>query len=107
MPARGLTCAVLAPLLWGFVPVYISVLGDADPVEIVVHRALWSGVILLGLVGLAPSLTGGMTAVRLALSTAKLRLAFALTCALITLNWVIFVHAVQARQVFDLSLIHI
>ena len=104
MPARGLTCAVLAPLLWGFVPVYISVLGDADPVEIVVHQALWSGVILLGLVGLAPSLTGGMTAVRLALSTAKLRLAFALTCALITLNWVIFVHAVQARQVFDAAL---
>ena len=52
----GLVYASLAALLWGFVPVYIGYLGDVDPMEIVVHRALWSGVILLGLVTLAPSL---------------------------------------------------
>ena len=93
--ARGLVCAVLAPLLWGFVPIYIGILGDVDALEIVVHRALWSGVILLGLVTMAPSLTGGMTAVRAALSTSRLRLGFALTCGLVTVNWMIFVYAVQ------------
>ena len=102
--ARGLACAVLAPLLWGFVPIYINVLGDADALEIVVHRALWSGVILLGLVILAPSLTGGLAAVRAALSTSRLRLGFALTCGLVTLNWMIFVYAVQARQLFEAAL---
>ena len=55
----GLVYASLAALLWGFVPVYIGYLGDVDPMEIVVHRALWSGVILLGLVTLVPSLFGG------------------------------------------------
>lgn len=104
LPARGLACAVLAPLLWGFVPIYISFLGDVDALEIVVHRALWSGVILIGLVTLVPSLTGGMKAVREALSTPKLRLGFVLTCSLVTLNWVIFVYAVQARQIFDAAL---
>ena len=38
----GLVYASLAALLWGFVPVYIGYLGDVDPMEIVVHRALWS-----------------------------------------------------------------
>ena len=102
--ARGLACAVLAPLLWGFVPIYISLLGDADPLEIVVHRALWSGVILLALLALAPSLTGGLKAVRAALSTLRLRLGFALTCGLVTFNWVIFVYAVQTRQLFEAAL---
>ena len=102
--ARGLACAVLAPLLRGFVSIYISVLGDVDALEIVVHRALWSGVILLGLVTMAPSLTGGMTAVRAALSTSRLLLGFALTCGLVTVNWMIFVYAVQSRQLFEAAL---
>ena len=104
MPVRGIACAVLAPLLWGFVPIYIGYLGDADPLEIVVHRALWSGIILLGLVLFVPSLTGGMKAARLALSTSQLRFQFTLTCCLVSLNWVIFVYAVQSRQVFDAAL---
>ena len=66
LPARGLAYASLAALLWGFVPVYIGYLGDVDPLEIVVHRALWSGVILLGLVTLAPSLFGGLRDARAA-----------------------------------------
>ena len=104
LDARGLVCAVLAPLLWGFVPIYISLLGNADGLEIVVHRALWSGVILLALVILAPSLTGGLRAVRTALSTSRLRLGFALTCGLVTFNWVIFVYAIQARLLFEAAL---
>ncbi len=55
--------AALAALLWGFVPVYIGLIGDVDTTEIVVHRALWSGVILLFLMLLLPKLTGGMAAV--------------------------------------------
>ena len=102
--ARGVACTVLAPLLWGFVPIYIGVLGDVETLQIVVHCALWSGVILLGLVTMAPSLTVGMTAVRAALSTSRLLLGFALTCGLVTVNWMIFVYAVQSRQLFEAAL---
>lgn len=102
--ARGLACAVLTPLLWGVVPIYISVLGDADPLEIVVHRALWSGVFLSVLVILAPSLTGGLMAVRAALSTSRLRFGFVLTCSLVTVNWLVFVYAVQSHQLFEAAL---
>ena len=100
----GLIYASLAALLWGFVPVYIGYLGDVDPMEIVVHRALWSGVILLGLVTLVPSLFGGLKDARAALATPRMRLGFLVTCALLSVNWIVFVYAVQARQVFDAAL---
>jgi chloramphenicol-sensitive protein RarD len=72
--------------------------------EIVVHRALWSGVILLGLVTLVPSLFGGLKDARAALATPRMRLGFLVTCALLSVNWIVFVYAVQARQVFDAAL---
>ena len=100
----GLLYASLAALLWGFVPVYIGYLGDVDPMEIVVHRALWSGVLLLGLVTLAPSLFGGLKDARAALTTPRMRFGFLVTCALLSVNWIVFVYAVQARQVFDAAL---
>ena len=100
----GLVYASLAARLWGFVPVYIGYLGDVDPMEIVVHRALWSGVILLGLVTLVPSLFGGLKDARAALATPRMRLGFLVTCALLSVNWIVFVYAVQARQVFDAAL---
>ena len=104
LPARGLAYASLAALLWGFVPVYIGYLGDVDPLEIVVHRALWSGVILLGLVTLAPSLFGGLRDARAAVSTVRMKAGFLVTCGLLSINWIVFVYAVQARQIFDAAL---
>ena len=33
-----------------------------------------------------------------------MRLGFLVTCALLSVNWIVFVYAVQARQVFDAAL---
>ena len=62
------------------------------------------GVILLGLVTLVPSLFGGLKDARAALATPRMRLGFLVTCALLSVNWIVFVYAVQARQVFDAAL---
>lgn len=101
---RGLVFAALAALLWGFVPVYIGAVGAADPMEVVVHRALWSAVILFFLLSVFPRLTGGLQAARDALSTPALRRGFVVSCALITVNWVVFVYAVQSGQMLDAAL---
>lgn len=99
--SRGLAFASLAALLWGFVPVYIGAVGAVDPIELVVHRALWSAVILLFMLICLPRLTGGLKAARAALATPALRRGFVLSCALLTVNWIVFVHAVQTRQLLD------
>lgn len=93
--------AFFAALLWGFVPVYIGAVNSGDPIEIVAHRALWSGVLLAGLVLLLPQMTGGLSAVKLALATNRARWGFAVSCFMLTVNWALFVYAVQTRQVFD------
>jgi len=98
---RGVVLSATAALLWAFVPVYIGVLGDVDTVEIVAHRALWSGVILLGLVLLMPQMTGGVARVRAVLERPELRRGLMASCAMLTANWMVFVYAVQTRQVFD------
>lgn len=98
---RGVLLSSSAALLWAFVPVYIGILGDVDTAEIVAHRALWSGVILLGLVLLMPRMTGGVERVRAVLSNPELRRGLLASCAMLTVNWMVFVYAVQTRQVFD------
>ena len=98
---RGMLLSAAAALLWAFVPVYIGVLGDVDTAEIVAHRALWSGLILLGLVLLMPQMTGGVARVRAVLADPQLRRGLLASCAMLTINWMVFVYAVQTRQVFD------
>ena len=101
---RGVAFALSAAILWGFVPVYIGFVNAVDAVEIVVHRALWSGLILYALVMFMPRLTGGIKAVRAVLSKPAARLGFILSCGLLTLNWGVFVYAVISRNVYETAL---
>ena len=86
LDSQGASFAARSALLWGFVPVYISLIGDVDATEIVVHRALWSGAMLLLLMMLLPKLTGGMAAARDALRVPSLRRGFLASCAMLTIN---------------------
>ena len=88
--SRGLASASLAALLWGFVPVYSGAVGVVDPIELVVHRALWSAVILLFMLICLPRLTGGLKADRAALATPALRRGFVLSCALLSVASLLF-----------------
>ena len=101
---RGVAFSLVAALLWGFVPVYIGYVDAISPLEIIVHRALWSGVILCALVLCLPRLTGGIAAARAALATPAARRGFLLSCAMLTVNWGVFVYAIMSRQVFDAAL---
>jgi len=97
----GILWSFLAALLWGFVPVYIGAVNSQDPIEIVAHRALWSGIMLAVFIGFMPRMTGGIHAVGRALATGRARWGFLASCIMLTANWALFVYAVQTRQVFD------
>ena len=53
---------------------------------------------------LMPRMTGGIKAMRAALSTHAARLGFILSCGLLTLNWGVFVYAVMSRNVYEAAL---
>jgi len=101
---RGVFFAVSAAIMWGIVPIYIGYVDADDPMEIVTHRALWSGVLLLGVIFFLPQMTGGIVAIRAALTSVSLRWSFLLSSMLLTMNWGIFVYAVQTQRVVEAAL---
>ncbi|MDO4761415.1 MAG: EamA family transporter RarD [Corynebacterium sp.] len=90
--------AVLAYMLWGLFPAFFPLLAPAAPTEIIAHRIVWTGVLMVGVVTASKS----WSALRgLSVRTwARLGLA----SALIALNWLIYVIAVNSGHVADAAL---
>jgi chloramphenicol-sensitive protein RarD len=94
----GLLAGIGSYLLWGLFPLYWPLLEPAAPVEILSHRIVWSLVFLLGLL----ALTRGFRWVR-DLDRRTLRL-LALAAGLVTINWGLFIYAVNSEQVVETAL---
>ncbi|HEY7724683.1 MAG TPA: EamA family transporter RarD [Anaeromyxobacteraceae bacterium] len=98
--AAGLSYALAAYLTWGLVPVYFRALAGVPPLEILAHRIAWSVPILWLLVqGL-----GRWAEVRRPLASPRSLLLVAATTALIGLNWLVYIWAVDQGRVLEASL---
>ena len=98
--ARGLAAALAAYLIWGLAPLYFHALAPAPPLVILAHRVVWS-VLVLALV-----LTGvrRWEAVLAILADRRKLLTLALTTALISVNWGLFIWAIHAGRLLEASL---
>ena len=97
----GLAAAAGAFLQWGLVaPVYFKLLTGIGAVEIVAHRVVWT-VLLVGAFVLVAR--GPMSMVR-AVGTWRRLGILAVTTALISVNWVIFIYATISGQMLQSSL---
>ena len=96
----GFLYAFSAYLLWGLLPLYMNALKAVSPLEVLVHRALWSvPVSLLVLAWL------GRTADLRAAFRSPRTIAMGLVCAfLITSNWLTYVIAVTTGHALDAAL---
>jgi chloramphenicol-sensitive protein RarD len=97
---RGFVFALSAYLLWGFLPLYMKMVAHIPPVEVVAHRILWSvpvaGIVLLAL---------GRTAdIKAAFRQPRTLLMAALTAAIITVNWGIYVWAIAVDRTVETAL---
>jgi chloramphenicol-sensitive protein RarD len=96
----GIAYAVFAYVLWGVFPVYFKALHDVPAAEILAHRMVWSLVFVAAVLALRrrwdwladvlarPALVGRFVA----------------TAALVTVNWGVYIWAVNAGRVVDASL---
>lgn len=103
MPAErrsGSLYAAAAFGFWGLTPIYYKLLPGVPPVEVLAHRVVWS--VVFGAVFV--SLTRAWPAVSAALGSAKTLRALALTSALVSTNWLIYIYAVVNDQVMATSL---
>ena len=97
----GLIAAFSAFSLWGVMPLYFHLVGErVSPWEILIHRVLWSALILFG-VALA---TGRLDRVRAAIAERRVLLSLCLSAALVATNWGTFVWAVVNDHVLETSL---
>ena len=94
---RALALGVSCYVIWGFFPLYFSLLSPAGAVEVIVHRAVWG--LFFCVVALA--VTGSLGKVRALIADRGALWRLAVAGALIVVNWSVYVYAVLAGHTTD------
>jgi len=96
----GILYALLAYIIWGLLPLYIKSLHGVAPLEILLHRMVWS-LVFLGAILLWRRHFGWLREV---VANPRLVLNFGASAALLCCNWFLYIWAVSADRVVDASL---
>ena len=95
----GLFYGIGAYTLWGVLPLYLHLLKDVPPAQVLSHRVLWS-LLLLAAVILAMRRLAPLAAV----ARGRVLLLLTASAALIAVNWFIYIWAVANAHLVEASL---
>ncbi|SFP35855.1 EamA family transporter RarD [Qipengyuania nanhaisediminis] len=96
----GLTSALGAYVIWGFLPLYLLLVREVPAFEFVGWRILWTLPLCLVIVAVRKQLPQ----LRAALATPKVMMLLLTSATLIAINWVVYVWAIQQGNVYAASL---
>ncbi len=96
----GFLYAMGAYLLWGFLPLYMKALAAVPTLEVLAHRVIWSVPVALAVL----AFRGRAGEVWAALRNPRLLGMAAMTAALISVNWSIYVWAIQSGHALEAAL---
>ena len=97
---RGTLYAIGAYIIWGSFPVYFKQLHQVAALEVIGHRIVWSFVALAAVVVLSREAGALLRNIRSARAVGT----YAVAAALIAINWLVFVWAVNNGHVVECSL---
>ncbi|HET6435100.1 MAG TPA: EamA family transporter RarD [Xanthomonadaceae bacterium] len=97
---RGVWVAVGAYVLWGVMPLYWHLLKQVPSLQIIVHRIVWSAVLVAGWLGWKY----GRGWLRETLALPRAAWMLGLSGSLIAFNWGLYIWAVNAGHVVESSL---
>lgn len=97
---KGLLTVLSAFLIWGCFPLYFKELIEYDAIEIIVHRVVWTFVVLLGIT----IITRRFRWIDQIKKQPKWLFLTFLASVLIATNWLVYVWAVTHDQVLEASL---
>ncbi len=100
MAQSGALFAFAAYFMWGFAPIYFKQLLTVAASEILMHRVVWSGLILLGLL----VVFGQLPKVRAAIQSPSTMLWLGVSGVLLGGNWWLFIWAVNHDHLLEASL---
>ncbi len=96
----GFAYAVTVYVIWGFLPIFMKALAHVPPAEVIAHRILWSLPIALAVLIWQRRAADVVTALR----NPRMLAMAAVTAALISVNWLIYVWAVGNGHTLDAAL---
>lgn len=96
----GLACALGAFVAWGLMPLYFRALGSVPPVQLVLHRSIWTAALMAFLLAWRGKWPEFRAVFRSRKSTSILVLSSILICA----NWFQYILAMELRRVQEASL---
>lgn len=96
----GILAGIAAATIWGLNPLFFSQLLHVPPVELLCHRVLWGALFVLGWC----AATGRLPRLAAAFGERGQVLRLALSAGLVTINWLVFLLAVQAGRVSEAGL---
>ncbi|RBI69092.1 EamA family transporter RarD [Roseovarius sp. TE539] len=97
---KGVMAMVAACTIWGLSPLYYKLLSHIPPIEILAHRTLWSFLFFAGVL----LWQGRIALLRVGLASGRSVLAIALAALAISLNWFVFITAIQIDRAVEASL---
>lgn len=100
----GILSAVLAYLLWGFLPIYWKLLRQASAPEILSHRIIWSLFFLLLFLTVTRRLPSAVQEVRSIARKPHRLLGVFFSTLIISLNWLVYIWAVNDNRIVETSL---
>lgn len=96
----GVINAICAYSLWGVAPIYFKLLTDLPAADILVHRIIWSFVLLI-IITLA---MGQWRKVQLIIASPKKLLWLLATSIILGINWLVFIWAINSGHILEASL---
>jgi chloramphenicol-sensitive protein RarD len=97
---KGFAATAAAFAAWGVFPLYFRTLHPISPFQIIAHRIVWSCVFVL----LWMAARGELSALRATLADRSVVWRLAVSAALITVNWMVYVWAIMNGHVVEGSL---
>ncbi|KXG86409.1 EamA family transporter RarD [Agrobacterium bohemicum] len=97
---RGFVYALVAYILWGFLPFYMKAVAHVSPFEIIAHRVVWSVPIAAAVL----IILGRTTEIKKALTTPRMLAMASLTASIISINWGIYIWAIGTGRALDAAL---
>lgn len=96
----GVIFALAAYVMWGIAPMYFKLLSSIPAIEIVMHRIIWSALLLCLLLLVLKKFNQVIIAIR----NPKVMIILTISGLLLALNWLVFIWAVNNNHLLEASL---
>ncbi|QDP41739.1 EamA family transporter RarD [Radiobacillus deserti] len=100
----GIAYTAAAYILWGFLPIYWKMVGSVPAGQILAHRIVWAFVFMMVLLVVLRKTRAFMIELKRIISNKKTLIGITIASIVISLNWVIFIWAVNSDHVVQASL---